>query len=309
VRESYAQDLIANVDREAIRAHGFRIVVDYSRSAASLVLPLVLDQLGVETVARHGFTTASEQSGLAGLQEVIGQTKRLVRAVGADLGAVLDRAAERLYLIDEQGREIAVEQALLLYLRLLGSNGRRGKLAFPITVTSQVDRLVEGSDLQIVRTAASLAELTKVAAGDGVIFAGALGGGYVFPDFLPAYDATASLCKLLELLGPVDRPLSELVSELPRSTLVHRQLRCPWSEKGRVMRVLTERLKGKELDLLDGIKVFEPNGWVQLLPDPDEPLLHIYAEGETDEDSNELEASMRRLVEEILQEEPAEART
>jgi mannose-1-phosphate guanylyltransferase/phosphomannomutase len=309
VRESYAQDLIANVDREAIRAHGFRIVVDYSRSAASLVLPLVLDQLGVETVARHGFTTASEQSGLAGLQEVIGQTKRLVRAVGADLGAVLDRAAERLYLIDEQGREIAVEQALLLYLRLLGSNGRRGKLAFPITVTSQVDRLVEGSDLQIVRTAASLAELTKVAAGDDVIFAGALGGGYVFPDFLPAYDATASLCKLLELLGPVDRPLSELVSELPRSTLVHRQLRCPWSEKGRVMRVLTERLKGKELDLLDGIKVFEPNGWVQLLPDPDEPLLHIYAEGETDEDSNELEASMRRLVEEILQEEPVEART
>jgi mannose-1-phosphate guanylyltransferase/phosphomannomutase len=126
---------------------------------------------------------------------------------------------------------------------------------------------------------------------------------------LPAYDATASLCKLLELLGPVDRPLSELVSELPRSTLVHRQLRCPWSEKGRVMRVLTERLKGKELDLLDGIKVFEPNGWVQLLPDPDEPLLHIYAEGETDEDSNQLEASMRLLIEEILQEEPVEART
>ncbi len=309
VRESYAQDLVANVDREAIRAHGFRIVVDYSRSAASLVLPLVLDELGVETVARHGFTTSSEQSGLAGLQEVIGQTKRLVRAVGADLGAVLDRAAERLYLIDEQGREIAVEQALLLYLRLLGSNGRRGKLAFPITVTSQVDRLVAGSDLEIVRTAASLAELTKAAASDGVIFAGALGGGYVFPDFLPAYDATASLCKLLELLGPVDRPLSELVAELPRSTLVHRQLRCPWSEKGRVMRVLTERLKGKELDLLDGIKVFEPNGWVQLLPDPDEPLLHIYAEGETDEDSNELEASMRGLVEEILQEEPVEART
>jgi mannose-1-phosphate guanylyltransferase / phosphomannomutase len=308
VRESYAQDLIGNVDREAIRAHGFRIVVDYSRSAASLVLPLVLDELGVETIARHGFT-ASEQSGLAGLQEVIGQTKRLVRAVGADLGAVLDRAAERLYLIDEQGREIAVEQALLLYLRLLGSNGRRGKLAFPITVTSQVDRLVEGSDLEIVRTAASLADLTKAAASDGVIFAGALGGGYVFPDFLPAYDATASLCKLLELLGPVDRPISELIAELPRSTLVHRQLRCPWSEKGRVMRLLTERLKGKELDLLDGIKVFEPNGWVQLLPDPDEPLLHIYAEGETDEASNELEASMRSLVEEILQEEPVEART
>jgi len=308
VRESYAQDLLANVARDAIRARGFRIVVDYSHSAASLVLPLVLDQLGVEAVARHGFA-ASEPSGVAALQEAIGQTKRLVRAVGANLGAVLDRAAERLYLIDEQGHEISVEQALLLYLRLLGSNGRRGKLAFPITVTSQVDRLVEGSDLEVVRTAASLAELTKAAAGDDVIFAGALGGGYVFPDFLPAYDATASLCKLLELLAPVRTSLSDLVAELPRSTLVHRQLRCPWSEKGRVMRVLTEQLKGKDLDLLDGIKIFEPNGWVQVLPDPDEPVLHIYAEGATDEDSNELEASLRSLVEEILQEETAEART
>ena len=55
---------------------------------------------------------------------------------------ILDRAAERLYLVDERGREVPVEQTLLLFLRLIGSkNGRRGKLAFPITVTSQVDRL------------------------------------------------------------------------------------------------------------------------------------------------------------------------
>jgi mannose-1-phosphate guanylyltransferase/phosphomannomutase len=192
-----------------------------------------------------------------------------------------------------------------LYLRLLGSNGRRGKLAFPITVTSQVDRLVEGSGMEVVRTPASLAELTKVAAGDDVIFAGALGGGYVFPDFLPAYDAIASLCKLLELLAPVRRPLSELVAELPRSTLVHRELPCSWSEKGRVMRVLSEQLKGRELDLLDGIKVFEDRGWAQVLPDSDEPLLHIYAEGATDEVSAALEEELRTLVEEIMQEEEA----
>src|SRR5205814_8673327 len=103
-------------------------------------------------------------------------------------------------------REIPVQQTLLLFLRLLGSNGRRGKLAFPVTVTSQVDSLLEDSDLEIVRTPASLAELTKAAAEDGVIFAGAVGGGYVFPEFLPAYDAIASLCKLLELLAPVRRP-------------------------------------------------------------------------------------------------------
>src|SRR5207248_8024606 len=165
--------------------------------------------------------------------------------------------AERLYLVDERGREIPVEQSLLLFLRLIGSNGRRGKLAFPITVTSEVDRLLEGSGLEIIRTPASLGDLTKAAAEDGVIFAGAVGGGYVFPEFLPAYDAVASLCKLLELLAPANEPISQLVSELPVSTLVHRQLPCPWAMKGLVTRVLSERLRNRKLDLTDGIKVFE----------------------------------------------------
>jgi mannose-1-phosphate guanylyltransferase/phosphomannomutase len=302
-RESYAQELLATLDRDAIQSRGYRIVLDYGYSAASIVLPLVLGPLGVEAVSSHAFANDVPEGPAASLRSLIGQAKKLVGAVGADFGVVFDRAAERLYLIDESGHEIPVEQALLLFLRLIGSNGRRGKLAFPVTVTSQVDQLVKGSGLQVVRTPASLSELTKAAAEDGVIFAGAVGGGYVFPDFLPAYDSMASLCKLLELLAPVRQPLSSLVAELPASTLVHRQLPCPWAQKGLVMRVLTERLKGRDIDHTDGIKVRDRRGWAQVLPDPDEPLIHIYAEGKDEQASNELERELRVLVEEVLQEE------
>jgi mannose-1-phosphate guanylyltransferase/phosphomannomutase len=229
--------------------------------------------------------------------------------VGADLGAVFDRSAERLHLVDEQAREVPVEQALLLFLRLLGSNGRHGKLAFPVTVTSQVERLVADSELEVVRTPTSLPELTRAAAEGDVVFAGAVGGGYVFPEFLPGYDAVASLAKLLELLAPVNRPLSELVAELPEPTLVHHQVPCPWALKGLVMRVLNERLAGRDLDLTDGIKLFDERGWAQVLPDPDEPLIHLYAEGETREQSDELARELRALVDEIEQGEAAAART
>ena len=67
------------------------------------------------------------------------------------------------------------------------------------------------------------------------------------------------------------------------------------------MRVLSERLRDRELDLTDGIKVFEDRGWAQVLPDPDEPIVHIYAEGKTAEDSQALESELHALVEEILQ--------
>ena len=306
VRESYAHDLVQSLQVDAVRARRFRIVVDYGWSAASFVLPLIVGPLGVEALSAHGFFTDGGERG--SLAQAIGQTKKLVTAVGADLGAVFDASAERLYLVDDQGREVPVEQTLLLFLRLIGESGVRGKVAFPVTVTSQVDVLADDR-LEVVRTPHSLSELTRVAAGDGVIFAGSVGGGYVFPQFLPAYDAVASLAKLLELLAPQQRPLSELVAELPSPTLVHRQLACPWGKKGLVMRVLNERLAGRDLDLLDGIKILGDRGWTQVLPDPDEPLLHLYAEGGTAEATQELEAEIRELVEEVMQGDGVPART
>jgi mannose-1-phosphate guanylyltransferase / phosphomannomutase len=315
VSESYASDLLGTVDAAAIRSRGFRIVVDYGFSAASYVLPLVLGPLGVEVVAAHAFPSDGGPGG-HDLQASIGQAKRLVSAVSADLGAVFDRAGERLYLIDEQAHEVPVEQALLLYLSLIGAsanghrrNGDNTKVAFPVTVTSQVDRLVENTGFEIVRTPASLQALTEAAAAGDVVFAGAVGGGYVFPQFLPGYDAVASLANLLELLAPVERPLSELVAELPQPTLVHRQIACPWGMKGLVMRILNERWAGRDLDLTDGIKLFEERGWAQALPDPDEPVIHVYAEGQTPEASEELAGELRAIIEDIEQGEATAART
>jgi len=308
VRDSYANGLLATVDAAAIRERGFRVVVDYGFSASSSVLPLVAAPLGIEVVAAHAFPGERSADG-AGPAASIEEAQRLVPAVGADLGAVLDRAGERLYLVDERANEIPAGQALLLYLSLLRAAGRTGRLAFPVIATSWVERLLEGSGLEVIRTAASLPALTKAAAENDAIFGGAVGGGYVFPDFLPAYDGVASLVKLLELLAVVGRPISELVADLPEPTLVHRPLRCPWALKGLVMRVLNERLAAGDVDLTDGIKVFDERGWTQVLPDPDEPLIHLYAEGDTREISDELADELQAVVEEIEQGEAAATRT
>jgi mannose-1-phosphate guanylyltransferase/phosphomannomutase len=73
--------------------------------------------------------------------------------------------------------------------------------------------------------------------------------------------------------------------------------------------VLNERLAERDVDLTDGIKLFDERGWAQVLPDPDEPLLHLYAEGETREASEELARELRALVDEIEQSEAAAARS
>ena len=119
VGEAYAEDLLTSLDSGAIRERKFRIVVDYGYSAASAVLPLLLEPLQVEAVSAHAVRMGETTTATASLRETIGQAKRLVGAIGADLAVVFDRAAERLYLVDETGHEIAVDRALLLFVRLL----------------------------------------------------------------------------------------------------------------------------------------------------------------------------------------------
>jgi mannose-1-phosphate guanylyltransferase/phosphomannomutase len=75
------------------------------------------------------------------------------------------------------------------------------------------------------------------------------------------------------------------------------------------MRLLNEKLAGRDVDLTDGIKLIDDRGWSQVLPDPDEPLVHLYAEGETTEVSEELEREVRELVEEIMQGDSVAPRT
>ncbi len=197
--------------------------------------------------------------------------------------------------------EVSTETTLLLFVRLLADAGRVGEIAVPVTTTDQVDALVEGSSLGILRTPHSLSDLTRVAAQPGVVFAGAASGGYVFPDVVPGYDAVAALCKLLELLAGTEKPLSELVSSLPAPTLMRRAIECPWGKKGVVMRLLNEQLADRRLDLLDGIKAYDARGWVQAVPDPDEPLVHVFSEGQTAAVSEALGAELAAQIEAIVQ--------
>jgi len=299
--ETYAHDLLSTIDADAVRARGFRIVIDYAYSSASLVLPLLLGSLGVEAVTRRAYLREQPVSGGdADPEFAIVAAKGLVTAVRADLGVIFDASAERMYLVDDQGRPVPPEQELLLFLRLISGNGRRGRLALPVTVTSLAESMVEGTGFEVDRTPATLAALTRAATGADVVFAGSPTGGFVFPEFIPGYDGVASLCNLLELLAPLEKPLSELVDDLPRSAVRHKALRCPWASKGAVMRVLTERMKDRTVTTPDGLKIVDPDGWAQVLPDAAEPIVHLYTEGATEEAGTRMESELTALVEAVI---------
>jgi mannose-1-phosphate guanylyltransferase/phosphomannomutase len=303
VTESYVEELLRNIDVERIRARRFRIAVDYAFSSAALVMPALLRTLRVESVTTHSFMDPDEEAiRTADLPAFTSNTRKLVEAMGANLGVVLDRSAERINQIDERAHDIPPDTTLHLLLRLISSHAEVGrKVVLPANVSSVAERIVRSEGLEVVRARISPGGLMEAAAEEGVIFAGSPDGAFIFPAFLPGFDAVMSLAKVLELLALEDRSLSELCDEVPTAALIHERAPVPWSLKGLAMRELSERVRENRVDLADGIRIEDDGGWAQLVPDPDEPFFHIYAEGPTGRDSAALAKRYRALLEEVLE--------
>jgi mannose-1-phosphate guanylyltransferase/phosphomannomutase len=302
VNEAYVGELVSHVDVERIRATRFRMALDYGYSGAALVMPALLRSLRVESFSTHSVIDPDEQAILAAdLPAFTTQTTRLVEAMGAHVGVVLDRAAERIVLVDEQAREIPSDTALHLLIGLVAKHhAGKGRIVIPANVSRVAERIAATYGVPVERSGITQAGLIAAAAADGVIFAGAPDGGFIFPEFQPGFDAIMSVAKVLELLALEHKPLSELRAEVPTSALIHQRAPVPWSLKGLAMREIGDRVKELRDERADGIRVEENGGWAQLVPDPDEPLFHIYAEGSTDDESAALAHRYRTLLDDVL---------
>ncbi|MCU1498676.1 MAG: nucleotidyl transferase [Acidimicrobiales bacterium] len=276
--EHYTAALGETVDLAAVRDKGFKLVVDYGYGATAFVMPNVLGKLGADVLGVNPYAS-TRQSITVDKAEAQANVSRLVQASGAHLGALIDADGEHLTLVDDNGRVLTDDEARLAFVTLVAGHLLGDRIALPVNVSSVAEKLVAPHGVRIQYTKTSTAALMAAASEKGVGFAASGDGGFILPGFLPAFDAGAALVKLLELLAKAGTSLSAVRDSLPRVHLAHETVVTPWEQKGLVMRTLVELSKDRRLELIDGVKVFHDDGWVLALPDPEEPVTHIWAEG------------------------------
>jgi mannose-1-phosphate guanylyltransferase/phosphomannomutase len=130
----------------------------------------------------------------------------------------------------------------------------------------------------------------------GVVFAADAEGGFISPSFHPAFDAMYAFARLMALAAGEEQKLSDLVSALPSFWVRQESVRCPWEQKGKVMRVLAEEENSSNADFTDGIKIRRGNSWALVLPDSAEPFFHVIAEGSNAEEAEELADKYARRI-------------
>jgi mannose-1-phosphate guanylyltransferase / phosphomannomutase len=276
--EYYTQSIVDTIDTQTIRGQGFKVVVDYAYGSSSFVMPNVLAKLGADVLAVNPY--ASTPGAVSYDRDThAANVANLVRSSGAHLGAIIDPDGEHITFVDDEGHVLTDTEAVLAFVSLVGDTTEPGcRIAIPVAAPSQVETLAESLGLEVLWTKLSTSALMASALSDDIVMAASLDGGFIFPKFLPAYDATAAFATMLELLATTGTRLSKLVGSLPRTYVTHETVGTPSEHKGVVMRSLVETAEG-ELLLVDGVKVLADDGWVLVLPDPEDPICHVWAEG------------------------------
>jgi mannose-1-phosphate guanylyltransferase/phosphomannomutase len=295
--EFYTAALEQVVDIDIVRQRGFKIVLDYSFGAVSIVMPNLLTKLRAEVLAVNPFASTLASTSESGDTATV-RVAALVKASGSDLGFVIDPDGELSTVIDDTGHILEPEELLLAICALLAEAAPDPRVAVPVNVTGAVEDLL-GSDA-VVRTKLLSASLMEAAALENVMFAGASDGGCIWPDFLPAYDAAVTLVKLLDLLAAVGRPLSAVCASLPSVFVAHETIVTPWERKGTVMREIVENVGAHDVELVDGVKIFDEGRWALVLPDPEDALTHVWAEAGSAADARRLAHEYVQRIRQVL---------
>lgn len=300
VVERYSSDFTAALNAAAIRQAKFNLVVDYASAPASQVLPKILSDLKCNEIPLNANLDDSKISISAEeLQRHIQQLAIICTSLKASMGVRLDVGGERIYLVDDAGQVLRGTTALAaMAVMALRANGG-GTIAVPVTQPTMFERLAEQYGGRVLRTKADLYNLMSASTKEGVILAGDGGGNFILPQFQPAVDGLMATAKLLEYLATQKTKLSEVVAGLPPYYVTSRQVSCDWENKGTVMRLLNQQFQEQKIERTDGLKIYLGDEWVLVLPDPDRPVFHVFAEGSSPSSAESLAAKYVRIVESL----------
>jgi mannose-1-phosphate guanylyltransferase/phosphomannomutase len=285
------------VDYDVVRRRKFQLVVDYAHGTAAQILPDIFNRLGCEVIVLNAST--GEASVTRSRDEVGKDMQRLATisaALNTDMGIRIDPGGERIAVVDDRGRILDGMKMLAVMTSLILRQHRNGIVAAPVTAPSALQHIAERYDGHIQHTKVIPYALTAAAAREGVVLVGDGRGGFVFPALQPAFDGMLAIAKLLELLATFQMRLSEVVDDLPAYYMSTTRVSCPWENKGKVMRILSEQYRERRAKPIDGIKIDLGKEWVLVLPDPDSPLFHVVAESVSNEQAQALAEKYARVV-------------
>jgi mannose-1-phosphate guanylyltransferase/phosphomannomutase len=302
ILEDYRHDFLAAIDTEIIRRAGFKVVIDHSNGSSSQIFPTLFTRLGISAVELNAtlnprkFSSSPEENAQA-----ITQLAAIVTSLNADIGFLLNPAAEKLTVVDDQGRPMDSQLLLLIVTDLFLQTHQAKKIAVPVEASMGIEEIASEYSVEVKRVANDHLAMMEIHRQGDVDFVGGTRGGFIFPGFQMGADAMLAAVKILEMIARTKSRLSALRRKFTHLVRQHVSVPCPWAKKGTVMRKLITSSGDKQYQLIDGVRILEDNGWVLVIPDRVTAAFNILAESKSKETTSRLIEQYRTVVEQAQQ--------
>ena len=274
VEEVLSLDLV-NV--EAVKARRFRVCVDAVNSVGGIILPRLLDALGVEYTILNGEPTGRFAHNPEPLEKNLQGIMTAVREGDFDLGIVVDPDVDRLAFISEDGTMFGEEYTL-------------------VSVADYILGHTPGNTVSNLSSTRALRDVTLRHGGE--YFASAVGEVNVTTKMK---EAEAVIALFLSLLAERGVTLTTLRASLPQYSIAKNRIDLtPGTDIDAILARVKEMYRDEQVTDIDGVKIDFADRWVHLRKSNTEPIIRVYSEASTVEDADALGKQIMKIVEEMI---------
>ena len=285
--------ILKHIDVPAIRRAKLAVVLDSVHGAGGPSAAMLLKELGVTNLHRYAEPTGLFPHSPEPTAENLITLCDAVKGAKAHLGFAQDPDADRLALVDENGRYIGEEYTLALCAAHLMTRAP-GPAAANLSTSRMIDDIAAAHGQIVHRTPVGEANVANTMRERRCVVGGEGNGGIMWPPVVYVRDSLVGIALLLEMLAKSGKSLSQLVAAIPRYAIVKDKLPIQPGMADRTIANLKKAFAGQRIDLQDGIRIDWPGKWVHVRPSNTEPILRIIAEAPDEKSARDLIGQMRK---------------
>lgn len=287
------------VDREAIKKAHFKVAVDGINSVGGIILPKLLNELGVEYTLLNGEPTGDFAHNPEPLEKNLGGIMQEMSKGGYDLGIVVDPDVDRLAFICEDGTMFGEEYTLVSVADYVLSH-TPGNTVSNLSSTRALRDVTEKHGGQYMASAVGEVNVTTKMKEVNAVIGGEGNGGVIYPESHYGRDALVGIALFLSSLAHKGCKVSELRKSYPNYFMAKNRIDLtPETDISAILDRIKEMYADEKVTDIDGVKIDFADKWVHLRASNTEPIIRVYSEAATMEEAESLGRKLMDVVYEM----------
>ena len=286
------------VDIEAIKKANFSVAVDAVNSSGGIVIPMLLEALGVKTIHKiHCEPTGHFAHNPEPLPEHLKDLSVAVTKNKADVGISVDPDVDRLALVCEDGEMFGEEYTLVTVADAVLNYHKGGNTVSNLSSTRALRDVTEKLGGSYSASAVGEVNVVNMMKATNSIIGGEGNGGVILPEIHYGRDALVGVAIFLTHLAKYGKTASMLRKSYPNYHISKNKIELtPEIDVDKVLVSVKDKYAKQPVNTVDGVKIEFDKEWVHLRKSNTEPIIRIYSESES---MNTADALAKKIIEDI----------